>query len=145
MSAVERVSPLADVSGEAGTNTGGMIANVRQSMADLSDHAVADVRIKDLLAVDTFVPQEVRGGVAGEVALENAVALAAMVRTRDSGMQAVAAAVAATACVPAAPRRSRSSWAASRPRWRCSAPSPPPAPKSLSSCSTWAVDPPMRR
>ncbi|MDF2585443.1 MAG: glycerol dehydratase, partial [Mycobacterium sp.] len=29
MSAVERVSPLADVSGEAGTNTGGMIANVR--------------------------------------------------------------------------------------------------------------------
>ncbi|MGK2866491.1 MAG: diol dehydratase reactivase subunit alpha [Mycobacterium sp.] len=94
MTAVERVSPLADVSGEAGTNTGGMIANVRQSMADLSDHPVADVHIKDLLAVDTFVPQEVRGGVAGEVALENAVALAAMVRTRESGMQAVAAAVA---------------------------------------------------
>jgi diol dehydratase reactivase alpha subunit len=93
MAAVERVSPLADVGGEAGTNTGGMIANVRQSMADLSDHAIADVHIKDLLAVDTFVPQEVRGGVAGEVALENAVALAAMVRTRESGMQAVAAAV----------------------------------------------------
>ncbi|MGU3502948.1 diol dehydratase reactivase subunit alpha [Mycobacterium sp. C31M] len=94
MAAVERVSPLADVNGEAGTNTGGMIANVRQSMAELSHHAVADVHIKDLLAVDTFVPQEVRGGVAGEVALENAVALAAMVRTRESGMQAVATAVA---------------------------------------------------
>lgn len=93
MAAVERVSPLADVNGESGTNTGGMIANVRQSMADLSDHAVTDVHIKDLLAVDTFVPQEVRGGVAGEVALENAVALAAMVRTRESGMQAVATAV----------------------------------------------------
>lgn len=93
MAAVERISPLADVDGEAGTNTGGMIANVRQSMAQLSDHPVADVHIRDLLAVDTFVPQEVRGGVAGEVALENAVALAAMVRTRDSGMQAVAAAV----------------------------------------------------
>ncbi|MGV0808183.1 diol dehydratase reactivase subunit alpha [Mycolicibacterium setense] len=93
MAAVERVSPLADVSGEAGTNTGGMIANVRQSMADLSGHALADVRIQDLLAVDTFVPQEVRGGVAGEVALENAVALAAMVRTRESGMRAVADAV----------------------------------------------------
>lgn len=93
MAAVERVSPLADVAGEAGTNTGGMIANVRQSMADLSDHAVADVHIQDLLAVDTFVPQEVRGGVAGEVALENAVALAAMVRTRESGMRAVADAV----------------------------------------------------
>ncbi|WP_441961732.1 diol dehydratase reactivase subunit alpha [Mycolicibacterium houstonense] len=90
MSAVERVAPLADVAGESGTNTGGMIANVRHSMAELSGHAPADVRIRDLLAVDTFVPQEVRGGVAGEVALENAVALAAMVRTRESGMRAVA-------------------------------------------------------
>lgn len=90
MSAVERVAPLADVAGEAGTNTGGMIANVRHSMAELSGHAPADVCIQDLLAVDTFVPQEVRGGVAGEVALENAVALAAMVRTRESGMRAVA-------------------------------------------------------
>ncbi len=95
MAAVERVSPLVDVTGEAGTNSGGMIANVRQSMADLSHHVLADVRIQDLLAIDTAVPQEVRGGVAGEVALENAVALAAMVRTKESGMKAVADAVAA--------------------------------------------------
>jgi diol dehydratase reactivase alpha subunit len=95
MAEVQRVSPLVDVVGEAGTNTGGMIANVRQSMADLSNHALADVRIQDLLAIDTLIPQEVRGGVAGEVALENAVALAAMVRTKESGMQAVADAVAA--------------------------------------------------
>lgn len=94
MAEVERVSPLQDVLGESGTNTGGMIANVRQSMADLSKHDLADVRIQDLLAIDTLVPQEVRGGVAGEVALENAVALAAMVRTKESGMQAVADAVA---------------------------------------------------
>ncbi|WNG83124.1 diol dehydratase reactivase subunit alpha [Mycobacterium sp. ITM-2016-00316] len=95
MAEVERVSPLRDVLGESGTNTGGMISNVRQSMADLSKHALADVHIQDLLAIDTLVPQEVRGGVAGEVALENAVALAAMVRTKESGMQAVAYAVAA--------------------------------------------------
>jgi diol dehydratase reactivase alpha subunit len=94
MAEVQRVSPLVDVMGEAGTNTGGMIANVRQSMADLSNHALADVRIGDLLAIDTAVPQEVRGGMAGEVALENAVALAAMVRTKESGMKAVAEAVA---------------------------------------------------
>ena len=94
MAEVQRVGPLEDVVGEAGTNTGGMIATVRQSMADLSQHALADVRIQDLLAIDTLVPQEVRGGVAGEVALENAVALAAMVRTKESGMQAVADAVA---------------------------------------------------
>ena len=93
MAEVQRVSPLVDVMGEAGTNTGGMIANVRQSMADLSKHALADVRIGDLLAIDTAVPQEVRGGMAGEVALENAVALAAMVRTKESGMKAVAEAV----------------------------------------------------
>jgi diol dehydratase reactivase alpha subunit len=95
MAEVERVSPLVDVTGEAGTNSGGMIANVRQSMADLSNHTLADVHIQDLLAIDTLVPKEVRGGVAGEVALENAVALAAMVRTKESGMQAVADAVAA--------------------------------------------------
>ncbi len=85
MAAVERVSPLVDVTGEAGTNSGGMIANVRQSMADLSHHALADVRIQDLLAIDTAVPQEVRGGVAGEVALENAVALAAWCAPRKAG------------------------------------------------------------
>ena len=71
-----------------------MISAVRQSMADLSGHSLADVRIQDLLAIDTHLPQEVRGGVAGEVALENAVALAAMVRTKESGMRAVADAVA---------------------------------------------------
>ncbi|TFV56139.1 diol dehydratase reactivase subunit alpha [Mycobacterium sp. PS03-16] len=95
MAEVQRVGPLVDVLGESGTNTGGMISHVRQSMADLCDHPLTDVRIGDLLAVDTVVPQEVRGGMAGEVALENAVALAAMVRTAQSGMQAVADAVAA--------------------------------------------------
>lgn len=95
MAEVQRVSPLTDVVGESGTNTGGMISTVRQSMADLTEHALADVHIQDLLAIDTVVPQAVRGGVAGEVALENAVALAAMVRTKESGMQAVADAVAA--------------------------------------------------
>ncbi|KWX65959.1 diol dehydratase reactivase subunit alpha, partial [Mycobacterium sp. NAZ190054] len=94
MAEVERVGPLVDVAGESGTNAGGMIANVRQSMADLSKHDIGDVKITDLLAIDTQVPQEVRGGVAGEVALENAVALAAMVRTKESGMQAVADAIA---------------------------------------------------
>ena len=94
MAEVQRVSPLVDVLGEAGTNAGGMIATVRQSMADLSKVDPGDVNIQDLLAIDTLVPQEVRGGVAGEVALENAVALAAMVRTRECGMQAVADAVA---------------------------------------------------
>ncbi|MCE0534785.1 diol dehydratase reactivase subunit alpha [Kineosporia rhizophila] len=94
MSALERITPLLDASGEAGTNVGGMTASVKENMADVSGVDPAEVRIGDLLAVDTFVPRDVRGGLAGEVALENAVALAAMVRTSHGPMRQVAEAVA---------------------------------------------------
>lgn len=90
MATLARVGDLEDATGEAGTNVGGMLAKVRQSMSDLLALTESEMQIRDILAVDTFVPQEVRGGLAGEVALENAVALAAMVRTKHSGMQAVA-------------------------------------------------------
>ncbi len=101
MAALARVQPLEDADGEPGTHVGGMLAAVRDTMADtLSDNlppgegavdlAPADIAIRDVLAVDTFVPAEVRGGLAGEIALENAVGLAAMVRTSRNRMQAVA-------------------------------------------------------
>ncbi|SNS98247.1 propanediol dehydratase reactivation factor, large subunit [Geodermatophilus pulveris] len=96
MDTVARVQPLDDADGEPGTHVGGMLAQVRDTMADVMDVAgqpavpVAEIAIRDVLAVDTFVPAEVRGGLAGEVALENAVALAAMVRTSRSRMQLVA-------------------------------------------------------
>ena len=93
METLARVGELEDATGEAGTNVGGMLAKVRQSMSDLLALAESDMQIRDILAVDTFVPQEVRGGLAGEVALENAVALAAMVSTKHSGMQSVAAVI----------------------------------------------------
>lgn len=91
MRTLARAQPLDDATGEPGTNVGGMMSGVRESMADLSGLGLDEVRVQDLLAVDTFVPVEVRGGLAGEVALENAVALAAMVRTARSSMQQVAA------------------------------------------------------
>ncbi len=91
MRTLARAQALDDATGEPGTNVGGMMAGVRESMADLSGLSADEVRVEDLLAVDTFVPVEVRGGLAGEVALENAVALAAMVRTARSSMQQVAA------------------------------------------------------
>jgi diol dehydratase reactivase alpha subunit len=96
MDTVARVQPLDDAHGEPGTHVGGMLAQVRDTMADVMDVAgqpdvpVSEIAIRDVLAVDTFVPAEVRGGLAGEVALENAVALAAMVRTSRSRMQLVA-------------------------------------------------------
>lgn len=93
MDTLGRVGELEDAWGDPGTNVGGMLASVRESMADLLAHPLEEVKIRDILAVDTYVPQEVRGGLAGEVALENAVALAAMVRTKQSGMQAVATAI----------------------------------------------------
>ncbi|MDO8184916.1 diol dehydratase reactivase subunit alpha [Conexibacter sp. JD483] len=93
MDALKRVQPLADVVGETGSHVGGMLAGVRETMADLTGDEVATIRIRDVLAADTFVPREVRGGLAGEFALENAVALAAMVRTSRGPIEQVARAL----------------------------------------------------
>lgn len=94
MRALRAVRPLVDATGAAGSNVGGMLAGVRDTMAALTEDDPGDVRIRDVLAVDTFVPQEVRGGLAGEFALENAVALAAMVRTGRTAMERLAVALA---------------------------------------------------
>lgn len=91
MALLGRVQPLADVLGEPGTNAGGMLARVRDRMSDLTAEPADQVRIRDVLAVDTCVPQRVTGGLAGEFALENAVALAAMVRTGRGPMELLAA------------------------------------------------------
>ncbi len=93
MEAIGRVAPLDDVHGEAGTHVGGMLANVRDTMTDVTGQPASEIRIRDVLAVDTLVPAVVSGGLAGEVSRENAVALAAMVRTSRSRMQAVADAI----------------------------------------------------
>jgi diol dehydratase reactivase alpha subunit len=90
MKELERVWPLKDVTGEAGTNVGGMLERVRQVMSELTSQNINDVKIQDILAVDTFIPQKVQGGVAGEFSLENAVALAAMVKTSKLPMESIA-------------------------------------------------------
>ncbi|MQL53316.1 diol dehydratase reactivase subunit alpha [Desulfofundulus thermobenzoicus] len=90
MAALDRVGPLVDASGTPGTNVGGMLEKVRQVMANLSGQSRDQVRIRDILAVDTLVPQRVVGGLAGEFSNENAVALAAMVRTSRFPMEEIA-------------------------------------------------------
>jgi len=90
METVTKLAPLVDVLGEAGTNVGGMLKKVRATMANLTGQNLSVMRIQDLLAVDTNVPQEVRGGVAGEYAMENAIALAAMVKTSRLPMEEIA-------------------------------------------------------
>lgn len=90
MKAVESVPELEDVRGEPGTNAGGMLEKVRQVMANLTKQHPKDIHIQDLLAVDTFTPQKVQGGLANEFSQENAVGIAAMVKADRLQMEAIA-------------------------------------------------------
>jgi diol dehydratase reactivase alpha subunit len=90
MKQIVEASPIMDVKGEAGTNAGGMLERVRQVMAELTNRLPADIKIQDILAVDTFNPQKVIGGVAEEFSMENAVGLAAMVKSDKLQMQIIA-------------------------------------------------------
>ena len=85
--------PVDNIFGQPGTNVGGMMERVRRTMSDLTEIPIADVYIRDLLAVDTLVPQKVVGGVAGEFSLESGVALAVMVKTEELPMQKLASAI----------------------------------------------------
>ncbi len=90
MEAVESLPVLEDVRGEPGTNAGGMLEKVRQVMANLTKQHPKDIHIQDLLAVDTFTPQKVQGGLANEFSQENAVGIAAMVKADRLQMEAIA-------------------------------------------------------
>ncbi|MEI6858519.1 MAG: diol dehydratase reactivase subunit alpha [Shewanella sp.] len=90
MDAVSSCKSLNNVTGEAGTNIGGMLENVRQIMAELTNKPCAEVFIQDLLAVDTFVPVNVKGGLAGEFSLEHAVGIASMVKSDHLQMARIA-------------------------------------------------------
>jgi len=100
MDAITQVAPLRDVMGEPGTNVGGMIGRIRQTMSDLTEKPVEEIKIRDVLAVDCQVPQRVAGGVAQEFSLENAIGLAAMVNTDRLLMERVAHALMAEIHVP---------------------------------------------
>jgi diol dehydratase reactivase alpha subunit len=90
MNAIRSVAPVEDIKGEAGTNAGGMLEKVRQVMSNLTDQLPANIKIQDLLAVDTFVPQSVVGGIAEEFSMENAVGIAAMVKADKLQMNMIA-------------------------------------------------------
>ena len=90
MDKVDQVAPLREIKAEAGTNVGGMFETVRRVMADLTNQPVSDILVQDIIAVDTLVPQQVLGNLAGEFALGNAVGLAAMVQTQKLPMQMLA-------------------------------------------------------
>ncbi len=93
-----------------------MFEQVRKVMADLTDQPVSAIRVQDIIAVDTFKPQQVLGALAGEFAMGNAVGLAAMVQTQKLPMQRLAQKARGRDRGP--PR----SLAGSRPIWRSAAP-----------------------
>lgn len=90
MRAVAGCAPICDIRGEPGTHAGGMLERVRQVMASLSGHGAHEVFIQDLLAVDTFIPCKVQGGLADEFSMENAVGIAAMVKSDRLQMEVIA-------------------------------------------------------
>ncbi|MFA1659459.1 propanediol dehydratase reactivase alpha subunit PduG [Klebsiella quasipneumoniae] len=90
MKAVDGCGKLDNVTGESGSNIGGMLEHVRQTMAELTNKPSSEIFIQDLLAVDTSVPVSVTGGLAGEFSLEQAVGIASMVKSDRLQMAMIA-------------------------------------------------------
>ncbi|MFL2127010.1 diol dehydratase reactivase subunit alpha [Latilactobacillus curvatus] len=90
MAAVSTFKHIDNVNGEAGTNIGGMLERVRQTMADLTNKTLDEIFIQDLLAVTTSVPIDVKGGLAGEFSMEQAVGIASMVKSDHLQMAMIA-------------------------------------------------------
>jgi len=91
MDMVNAALNIEDVKGEAGTNAGGMLERVRQVMSKLTGQHPKEIKIRDLLAVDTYTPQKVQGGLANEFSQESAVGIAAMVKANKLQMELIAA------------------------------------------------------
>lgn len=91
MDAAARAGDISDISGQPDTNVGNMLLRIRRGMSQLDQTDQADIRITDILAVDTLAPVLISGALAGETCLEKAVGIAAMVKTQKLPMQEIAA------------------------------------------------------
>ncbi len=95
MQAMAQCGEIYNIQGQSDTNVGQMLSRIRQGMASVSGEYAGDIRITDILAVDTLAPVAISGALAGETCMEKAVGIAAMVRTRQLPMQQIADALAA--------------------------------------------------
>lgn len=91
MAAASDAGDIHDISGQPDTNVGNMLARIRTGMSRLDKSSEADIRITDILAIDTLAPVLISGALAGETCLEKAVGIAAMVKTQKLPMQEIAA------------------------------------------------------
>lgn len=90
MAKVEAIGPYDHVTGQAGTQVGVMFERMKASLSNLVEDSHESVRVQDILAMDTLVPVKVQGGLADEVAMEKAVAIAAMVKAETLPMSRLA-------------------------------------------------------
>lgn len=90
MDTMRQAGEIRDIDGQQNTNVGNMFRRIRTSMTDVASSQDQDVRITDILAVDTLAPVEVSGSLAGETCMEKAVGIAAMVKTQHLPMQKIA-------------------------------------------------------
>ena len=91
MASAQEAGDIRDISGQPDTNVGNMLSRIRTGMSELDKSDEADIRITDILAVDTLAPVLISGALAGETCLEKAVGIAAMVKTQKLPMQEIAA------------------------------------------------------
>lgn len=90
MEAVAQVGEIQDITGQDNTNVGNMLKRIKNGMAEVAGSKGDEVRITDILAVDTLAPVEISGSLAGETCMEKAVGIAAMVKTQHLPMQQIA-------------------------------------------------------
>ena len=90
MEAVAQVGEIQDITGQDNTNVGNMLKRIKNGMAEVAGSKGDEIRITDILAVDTLAPVEISGSLAGETCMEKAVGIAAMVKTQHLPMQQIA-------------------------------------------------------
>jgi diol dehydratase reactivase alpha subunit len=90
MEVLNSAGEITDISGQENTNVGNMFAKIKQGMSTVSTDASRDIRITDILAIDTLAPVPIAGALAGETCLEKAVGIAAMVKTEQLPMKKIA-------------------------------------------------------
>ena len=90
METLQNAGEIRDIDGQRDTNVGNMLSRIKTSMEDVAKTREEDIRITDILAVDTLAPVEISGSLAGETCMEKAVGIAAMVKTQHLPMQQIA-------------------------------------------------------
>jgi diol dehydratase reactivase alpha subunit len=90
MDALASAGDIRDIDGQQNTNVGNMLRRIKTSMADVAKEHGSEIRITDILAVDTLAPVEISGSLAGETCMEKAVGIAAMVKTQHLPMRKIA-------------------------------------------------------